>query len=181
MTRNDTLLKFLFAIEIALVPFAMAAYLLMPRWTMGLLVAGIVVAKIWIELFKNKSSRLHTMLVGIGNIVAIASLVIFFTVYGYINVALGVSVASLVVLMNIFKMALRDAMPEMIEAVDSCFMLFECLTLVAFAIIVFYQLTTTIALIALLLTAAVSVLYKIYYLIRYQNVLSRIASLFRRK
>ena len=181
MTRNDTLLKFLFAIEIALVPFAMAAYLLMPRWSVGLFIAGIVIAKIWIELFKNKSNRAHRLMLCIGNIVTIASFVVFFTIYGYINIALGISVAVLVVLMNILKVAVPDVMPEMIEAVDSCFLLFECLTLVALAVLIFYQLATTIALIALLLTAAVSVLYRLYYVVRYKDVIGRIKNLFRRK
>lgn len=181
MTRNDTLLKFLFAIEIALVPLAMAAHLLMPSWTVGLFIGGIVVAKIWMELFKNKSNRMHKIMLAIGNILAIASLVLFFAIYGYINLALGIVVAILAVLLNILKLAITDVMPEMIEAVDSCFLLFECLTLVALAVVIFYQLTTTIALIALLLTAAVSSLYRLYYAVRYKDVLRKFVALFKRK
>ena len=182
MTRNDTFFKILFAIELALVPLAMAAYLLMPTWTVGVFVAGILVAKIWLELFKVKANRSHQIIMAIGNVITISSLVIFFTVHDYINLALCIVAVALAVLANLLKVCFsRDVMPEMIDAVDSCFMLFECLTLICLAFVVFYQLTTTIALFALILTAAVSVLYKTYFFFRHKNGFYKIKNLFRRK
>ena len=181
MTRNDTFFKILFAIEIALIPLAMASYLLMPKWTVGLFIAGLLVAKIWVELFKSKSNKMHKLLVAIGNILTIASLVIFFTIYNYIHLAMCIVVVVLVVLMNVFKLIVSDVMPEMIDAVDSCYMLFECLTLGTLAFVVFYQLATNIALFALILTAIVSVAYRLYYLMRYKGGMDKIKGLFRRK
>lgn len=182
MTRNDTFFKLMFAIEIALIPLAMSAYLLMPTWTVGLFIAGVLIAKIWMELFKNKNNTAHAVIMAIGNVLTISSLVIFFTVYGYINLALCIVTVVLVVLMNLMKVFLKqDFLPEMIEAVDSCYILFECLTLVALAIVVFYQLVTSIALFALILTAGVSVLYKIYYYLRHKGGIDKIKNLFRRK
>ena len=46
MTRNDTLFKILFAIEVALLPLTMAAYLLMPTWSVCVFIAAILIAKI---------------------------------------------------------------------------------------------------------------------------------------
>lgn len=182
MTRNDVFFKFLFAIEIALIPLAMAAHYLMPDWTVGLFVAGILVAKVWIELFKNKESTVHTLINAIGNVLTILSLVIFFTVLGYINVLVCVFVAVLVALMNVLKVVCRkNIMPETIEAVDSCYVLFECLTLVGFTFVTFYQLVANIGLFAVLLTAFVSVVYKTYYICRTFGVVDKIKGLFRRK
>lgn len=182
MTRNDTFFKILFAIELALLPLVMASYILFPTWVVGLFVAGVLIAKIWVELFKNKDNKSHIIINSIGNVLTISSLVIFFTVYEYINVTLCVFVVILSVLMNLLKVVMFEkAMPEMVDAVDTCFMLFECLTLASLSFVVFYQLVTNIALFALLLTAIVSVAYKLYFLCRTYDVWGKIKSLFRRK
>jgi len=75
MTRNDTFFKILFAIEIALLPLVMASYMLMPHWTVGLFIAGILIVKIWLELFKNKDDKVHKIIMLIGNILTVATLV----------------------------------------------------------------------------------------------------------
>jgi len=182
MTRNDTFFKCLFAIELALLPLVMAAYLMLPTWTVGIFIAGVLIVKIWMELFKNKNSRTHNIILTIGNILTICSLVIFFTVYEYINLAMCIVVVSFVVLRNLFKlMGQNEVYPEIIDAVDSCYVLFECLTFATLTFVVFYQLATNIALFSLVLTAAVSVAYKIYHIVRYKDVISKIKNLFRRK
>ena len=182
MTRNDTLFKILFTLEIGLIPLAMAAYLMFPQWSVGIFVAGILVSKIWIELFKNKEDKTHLILNAIGSALTISSLVIFFTIYNYVNVVLCVFVVILAILTNIFKVAMfNKSMPEMIEAVDSCFMLFECLALVGFTFVIFYQLIADIALFAILLTACVSVAYKTYLVCRNYGVWGKIRNVFRRK
>ena len=182
MTRNDTLFKILFTLQIGLLPLAMASYLLFPIWSVGVFVAGILVSKIWIELFKNKEERTHIILNAIASILTISSLVIFFTVYHYINVVLCVFVVIFVVLTNIYKVVMfNKSMPEMIEAVDSCYMLFECLVLIGFTFVVFYQLVSEIALFAILLTAVVSAIYKTYFVCRNCGIVGKIRNLFRRK
>lgn len=186
MTRNDTFFKILFAIEIALLPLVMASYIIFAEWTVGLFIAAVLVVKIWMELFKNKASLTHLIINSIGNILTISSLVIFFTIYDYINIVLCVFVVILAVLMNLFKVLLREkSMPEMIEAVDSCYMLFECLTLVGLTFLILSQLVTNIGLFALLLTAGVSVAYKIFYSVRYYDAWGKtknfFARLFKRK
>jgi len=110
------------------------------------------------------------------------SLVIFFTIYDYISIVLCVFVVIFSILMNVFKVLYHSKrFPEMIDAVDSCYMLFECLTLIALTFVVFYDLVTTIALFALLMTAVVSVAYKVYYMFRYEGMFGKIKNLFRGK
>ena len=182
MTRNDTFFKILFAIEIALLPLVMASYMLMPHWTVGLFIAGILIVKIWLELFKNKDDKTHQIIMLIGNILTVATLVIFFMVEGYINIALGTVVVVLAILCELMNFAMKNTtMPEMIEAVDTCFMLFTCLLLVGLTFVIFHELVTTVALFTLLLTAVVSVGYKVYYAIRYIGVIGKIKNAFRRK
>ena len=157
MTKNNTFFKILFAIELALLPMVFFAQMFLPNWSMGLFVAGILVAKIWVELFKNKTLS-NTVINAIGNIVVFSTLLIFFMSLGLINVVLGVFALVFIVLTNIFNIALYSrALPETIEAVDFCYTLFEILTLIAFTFLVFYDLTTSIGLFAILLTSATSV------------------------
>ncbi len=182
MTRNDTFFKILFAIELALLPLVMASYILMPNWTVGLFIAGILVVRIWLELFKDKTNKAHQIIMLIGNALSMLTLVIFFMVEGYIDIALGTVTISLVVLCELLKFAMRGkTMPEMIDAVDTCFMLFECLLLIGLTFVIFHELVTTVALFTLLLTAVVSVGYKIYYSIRYDGVIGKIKNIFRRR
>lgn len=181
MTRNDTFFKILFAIELALLPMVFFAQMLLPDWSMGLFVAGILVAKIWVELFKNKTFA-HTLINAIGSIVVFSTLLIFFMSLGLINVVLGIFAVVFIVLTNIFKVVLHNkAMPETIEAIDFCYTLFEILTLVAFTFLVFYSLITSIGLFAILLTAVVSVAYKVFYVFKYMDVFGKLKKLFRRK
>jgi len=182
MTRNDTFFKIIFAIEIALLPLVMSAYILMPEWTIGMFVAGVLVAKIWMELFKSKEMRSHIIINAVASVLTTVSLVIFFTIYDYISIVLCVFVVIFSILMNVFKVLYHSKrFPEMIDAVDSCYMLFECLTLIALTFVVFYDLVTTIALFALLMTAVVSVAYKVYYMFRYEGMFGKIKNLFRGK
>lgn len=187
MTRNDTFFKILFAIEIALLPLIMASYIFVEgsnnEWTVGLFVAGILAVKIWIELFKNKDSKMHLIINAIGSILTVSTLVIFFTVKGYIDsVVLCVFVVILAVIMNLMKIALNGKnIPEMINAVDSCYMLFECLMLIGMTFVVVNSLVTNIALFALILTSVVSIAYKVYYILKFEGGIDKIKSLFRRR
>ena len=84
--------------------------------------------------------------------------------------------------MTVLKIVLRDDfMPEMVGAVDSCYMLFECLSLAGLSLVVFYALIANISLFALILTAAVSVGYKTYRLCAKYSLGDRIKNLIRRK
>ena len=186
MTRNDTFYKILFAIELALIPLTMAVYVFtkssQTNWIVGVMVAAVLIVKIWIELFKNKDLRSHVIINAIGNVATIDALVIFFTIYGFIHLGVCIAVVILVALMNALKVLMYGkTMPEIIDAVDSCYMLFECLALAAFTFVIFSQLVTNIALFAILLTSAVSVAYKAFYAVKYYDLIGKLKELFRRK
>lgn len=168
MTRNDIFYKILFAIAIALLPMTIFAYLYLPEWAISLFIAGILLCKIWIELFRDKASFQHTIIDSIASILIFSTLLITFAVVDYINLALAIVVVVLIVAMNVFKIIyFKKNMPEFIDAVDYCHMLFEILTLIALAFVAYFDLITNIGLFALLLTAIVSVFYKIYYTFKY--------------
>lgn len=182
MTKNDTFYKILFAIEIALLPLVMAVDILLPSWTIGLFVAGILVANIWLQLFKNKNKLSHMVINSISSIAVISVLVIFFTLKGYFETYLCVLAVTFVVLSSILKAYLYNkSIPETISAVDFCYALFEIFFLIGLAIISINTLVANIGLFAVLLTSAVLTLYKVYYTFRYTDLISKIKNLFTRK
>ncbi len=179
MAKNDRFFKILFAFQIALLPMVIFAYLFMPLWAMGLFIAGILLVKIWLELYKNKISFAHTVIDSIGSILTFGTLLILFAVTGLLSKPLTIISLVFIVLFNLLILALfNHNMPEFIDAVDYCYMLFECLTLASFVVLTFnYPTIANIGLFAILLTTLVSVCYKIYYSVRY----TKINDIFRRK
>ncbi len=182
MTKNDTFFKILFAIEIALLPMAIFGYLYLPKWSMGLFVAGILLCKIWMELFKQKASRAHAIINAIGDIVVLSTLLIFLACKNVVNLPMAIIVIVLVVLMNLFiVLYFNKNMPDFISAVDYCYMLFVILTLVSFTFVVVNSLVARIGLFAIILTTLVSVGYKIYYSFKYTSLKQNILSIFKHK
>lgn len=188
VTRNDLLYKIIFAIEIALIPLVMFAHVMsaFPNWSMGIFVGGILICRVWREILSNKEDKTHTIINAIGSALSISVLAIFFACIDLVPVALAVFVAIFTVLGNVMKVVLYGKhLPETIDAVDYCNMLFECAALAVMTFLVFNSMLTNIALFAVVLTAAVSVAYKIYFTVRFTNVISNIkaffANLFRRK
>ena len=162
MSKNDNFFKVLFAIELALLPMVFFANMFMPKWTIGLFIAGILLSKVWLELFKDKNNRIHTIIDSLGSVAVFSTLIIFYLTTDYIALPLGISVIILVVLMNLLLPILfNNLMPEFVDAVDFCYMLFECFTLAAFTFTAYYTLITNIGLFALLLTSPVSVISKL--------------------
>ncbi len=171
MTRNDIFYKILFAISIALLPMVIFAYLYLPEWSVSLIIAAILLCKIWIELFKDKTNFQHSIINSIASILIFVTLLIMFTVINSINMTFSIISIVLIVLINIYKIVFfKKSMPEFIDAVDYCYMLFEILTLVAFTFLFYYSLVTNIGLVAIILTAGVSVCYKIYYTFKYTKL-----------
>jgi len=182
MTRNNLLFKILFAIELALLPMVIFSNLFLADWAMGVFVAGVLLAKIWLHIFNDKTKASVTI-ISIGNILVFSVLLILFMArVEQFNIGLGIAVLILIFLQNIFKIALYNKnISDTIEAVDQCYSLFECLTLIAFTFQLFYFLPTNIGLFAMLLTSAISVLYKVYYTFKYTNFVSNLKNMFRRK
>lgn len=181
MTKNNTFFKILFAIELALLPMVIFAQLFLQEWTICLFIAGVLLAKIWIELFNDKTFQ-SIIIIAINNILTFAVLLILFMSLGKINLLLGIFALIFIVLMNVLKVTLyTKAINDTIQAVDYCYTLFECLTLIGLAILCFFEMLTTIGLFAILLTSVVSVSYKIFYICKYTDFIANLKALFRRK
>lgn len=171
MTRNETFFKILFAISLALLPMTVFSEMFLTEWSISLFIAGILLAKIWLELFKDKNNLSHNIILAINSIAVFTTLAILFAVNDYINMTLAVLLIVAVVLFNFMRLFLfKYNMVDMIEAVDFCHVLFEVFAIVGFAIITFYDLIANIGIFAMLLTAVVSIAYKIYYVFKHVGI-----------
>lgn len=182
MTKNDGFYKVLFAIELALLPMVIFANLFLPIWTMSLFIIGILVCKIWREIFINRKSRTHALINTIASVAEFGVLLIYLSIQNFLNLALAIASLVLIVLFHLFKHILfTKCMNETIDAVDFCFIIFECITLAALAFVNLSTQPVNIALWSMILATAVSVGYKIYYLFKYEDLFSKIKSLFAKR
>ena len=181
MTKNNTFFKILFAIELALLPMVIFAEMFLPNWAIGLFIAGVLLAKIWMELFNDKTF-LSSVVIAIGNVLVFGVLLIMFMATKEINIVLGVFTMVFLTIMNVLKVCLHSKnINDTILAVEYCYVLFECLTLIGLAIISFFPILTTIGMFAILLTSVVSVAYRIFYIFKYTDFVGKLKSLFRRR
>ncbi len=171
MTKNNFLFKTLFAVQIALLPIVIAVDLVktLPLWAVSVCIAGVLLCKIWVEVFKDKNNKTHKIMALAGTVATFAVLLFFLANKGVIAMWLAILTFVLIVLFATLKVLLMNkVMPETIEAVDYCFNLFELLSLLAFTF-AFYNITmTNIGLFAIILSTVVSVTYKVYYCIKYR-------------
>ncbi len=182
MTRNDLFYKILFAIEIALLPMVIFAYMFIADWAVGLFISAILICKIWREIFKMRENKTHNIIGYIASVLVFTTLLVFFMSVDVINIALGVIAIVVIVLMQLFSIiTYNKKINETVRAIDSCYMIFECLTLVSMIFIMFYVLTTNIGLFAIILTAVASVGYKVYYVFKYMGLKDKLVGLFSKK
>ena len=169
MAKNDIFFKVLFAVELALLPMVIFANIMIKeQWGLSLFIAGVLLIKIWLELFKDKTNKTHIIINAIASVAVFATIIILYMVKGDINKVFGIFAVVLVVAYNAMLVGCYSkSLPDLISAVDFCYMLFECLSLLTLSFTFFYAVPTIIALVALMLTAAVSIGYKIYHLIRF--------------
>ena len=183
MTRNDTFFKILFAIELALIPMVIFAYHFVDQvWTMPLIIAGILVCRVWMEIFKNKHSFQHHLINSIGSVITIGLILIFMACVKLIMVPVAVITFIVMILANALKLCfLNKSMPEIIDAIDFCYVVFECLILLALMFVVKTNFVANIAMFAVIITGIVSSAYKIFYACKYTDLIFNIKKIFRRK
>lgn len=184
MTKNDTLYKVLFAFILAFIPLVMFVNFVkgMPQWTMGLFVLAILVCYVWMQILKNKTNLTHNVISSIGEVAVFVSLIIFYHNLGFVNLSLTIISIILLVIADVLHVSLYKVyMPEMIQTIEVCRVLFVCLTMVSLIIVFINRLMITISLIALCLSSVILIGYKVFYLIKYTNFLSNLKNLFRKK
>lgn len=165
--KKDLLYKVLFAVEMALLPLVIFAYIYMPSWSVGLFVAGVLLCKIWRELFKDKYEKIQIVISSISSVITNTVLLSVFMVAGALNKVVGIItiiVIALKVLFDVFAMDVE--LPEFIESVKFCFMMFECLILIAMLFALSFATVLTIASIATILTGVAYVGYLGYVFVK---------------
>lgn len=181
-TKNDNFYKILFAIEIALLPMVFCANLIMPTWAVAVTIGIICFVKFWRELFKDKDSRMHSIIGSVASVLEFSVIMIFFMCKGLVNLPLSIVVLVLIALYNVYVQAFyHTQFNDTISSVDFCFKVFEYATLIALAIVMYFAQPVIIAYCAIILSAGVSMGYKTYYGFRYCRWFSRIKLLFRKR
>lgn len=168
MTKNDMFYKILFAIELALLPLVIFASIrIEEKWAICLFIGAVLLVKIWLELFKDKYDYQHAIISSISSILTFGVLLILFACNGYINMALAIVTVVLIAIYNIlYVVQYKAQLPEFVQAVDFCYMLFECIAIACFVLVAYYNIASLIAIFALILTTVVSAGYKIYNIVR---------------
>lgn len=171
MSRNDLFFKILFAVELALLPMVIFADLFLPTWAVSLVIAGVLVAKVWVEVFKDKFNKTHKIINSVGNIAIFAVLLFYFANQGTIKMWMAIVVTVLIVLYSAFSVLLhKKSMPEIVEAIDYCYTMFILLAILAFTFAFFNATILNIGLFAILLSTTFSVAYKVYYCVKHKNI-----------
>ena len=175
MTKNDYIYKILFAVELALVPLVIFASMFMPNWSVCIFLICMAVCKIWREILKDKTSFVQNLINSIAGGVGLGVILLYFTCVKAVPIALGVVSIIAVILYNLLRATrFGKHMPDTIDAVDFCYMLFEILLILTLSIIDFYSLASNVAIFAVIITAVVSIAYKVYFLIRYTDLLEKL-------
>lgn len=182
MTKNDNFFKILFAIELALIPLVIYSNIYLENWATSLFIGGLALVKVWREVFKEKDNKQHTIISAIANMCEFGVLIIYFATQKLLVLAIAIVAVVVVMLFNLLKAVFAGTtFGDTIESVDFCMMVFEILTLVSFAVMAYLDNIATIALWTIILTGAVSVIYKIYYGFKYDNWLGKIKAIFTRR
>lgn len=182
MDKKDLIFKISSAVEVALLPLVFFAKIFMPIWGVSIFVALIVAAKVLAEVFRQRDNFKHEIVSCVASVLVLITLSAFALAYSLIATWLCVLIIILVSLMLIFRLvAFNWIKPEMVDAVDFCFMMFEVATIFGFVFACFYNVILSVASVAMLFACLCSVGYKIYYSFKYKHVWGRFVGLFKKR
>ena len=165
--KNNTLFKVLFAIEMALLPLTIFAYLFLPHWAVGLFVAGVLLCKIWREIFKDKFNKTEIIINSVASVITNTTLLAMFMVAGVVSKPVGIIAVIAIALKVCGEVFMfNKELPEFIDAVSYCFILFECAVLIGMTFAFAYSVVLSVACIACIMTGALYFGYAVYDFIR---------------
>lgn len=163
----------LFAVEIALLPLIVAFKLIIGTWAVCIPLIMLAVCRGVMILIKNKAKVSDHIIECIGDTVILEFLAIYFTVIGFIPTWLSIVVCILVPLYELASVYFyAKPMNDIIEALDFCYLAFVFTTIISLSFVMAIDVVAKVSFIAIMLTSAIVVAYKVYRFARYY-VISR--------
>lgn len=165
--KKNTFFKIMFALEMAILPLVVFAKLFLPIWAVGLFVACVLLCKVWREIFRDRHSKFESIVSAIANFATSLVLLSLFMTMDILNKPVGILAIILISLTSVCEILMfEQPLPEFVDSVAYCAVLFECLMLFAMTFAYAYSLILTICCIACILTGVVYVGYTLYYLVK---------------
>ncbi|MBQ7798488.1 MAG: hypothetical protein IJ371_05135 [Clostridia bacterium] len=160
----------LFAVEMALLPLIVAFKLIIGTWAVCIPLLMIAVCRCIMIFVKNKAKKSDHMVESIGDAIIIAFLAIYFAILGFIPTWLSVVVCILVPLYELANVYFyAKPMSEVVEALDFCYLAFVFTTIISLSFVMVKNLDVVakVSFIAIMLTMAIVIAYKLYRFINY--------------
>ena len=158
----------LFAVELALLPLVLAFKLIIGTWAVCIPLALLAVCRCVMIFVKNKSKKSDHIIESIGDAIILEFLVIYFAVLGFMPAWLSIVVGILVPLYELANVYFyAKPMSDIIEALDFCYLAFLFTTIISLSFVMAVDVVAKVSLIALMLTMAIVIVYKIYRFANY--------------
>lgn len=165
--KKDAYIKILLAFELALLPLAIFAKIFLPTWSLSLFVSGILLCKIWREVFRDKAEKSHLIMSLVANIATNTTLIVLFMNLGLLSKVIGIIAIIAVWLESACKYVMFYVeVPEFVDAVSYCNLLFQMLMLLSMTFAYANSTFLAVACIACILTSTVYVGYTAYHFIK---------------
>lgn len=158
----------LFAAEIALLPLIVAFKLIIGTWAVCIPLILLALCRTIMIFVKNKAKHSDHVVECIGDAVIIGFLAIYFAILGFIPTWLSAVVCILVPLYELANAYFyAKPMNEVIEALDFCYLAFVFTTIISLTFVMVIDVVAKVSFIAIMLTMAIVILYKLYRFINY--------------
>lgn len=160
----------LFAVELALLPLMIAFKLIIGTWAVCIPLLLLAVCRGVMILVKNKAKLSDHIIESIGDAIILGFLAIYFSTLGFIPTWLSVIVCILLPLYELANVYFyAKPMNDIVEALDFCFLAFVFTSIVSlsFVMVKRFDVVAKVSFIALMLTMAIVVVYKLYRFLNY--------------
>ena len=158
----------LFAAEIALLPLIIAFKLIIGTWAVCIPLIMIAACRGIMILVKNRAKISDHVIECVGDTIVLGFLAIYFSVLGFIPNWLSIVVCILLPLYEIANIYFyAKPMSDIIDALDFCFLTFVFTTIISLSFVMAINVVAKVSFIAIMLTMAIVIAYKIYRFMRY--------------
>ena len=158
----------LFAVELALLPLMIAFKLIIGTWALCIPLALLAVCRCVMIFIKDKVKLSDHIIECVGDTIVLGFLTIYFAVLNFVPNWLSIVVC---ILLPLYEMAnvyfYSKPMNDIVEALDFCYLAFLFTTIISLSFVMVIDAVAKVSLIALMLTMAIVVAYKLYRFLRY--------------